>query len=178
MSPGWRIPHLTDVFLSCCETNLGVSQLSDEPLTLATGFLCAGARSVVSTLWAVDDLATAIFSIIYYRLRKDGLDRPIALQQAQHELKHISGEESEDHYPELHEYIDIQFKQANNNRKEAKARLKQLLKGTPEYERVEAEASQWNQIATKFSRSKKRLKEFQPFAHPYYWAGFVSQGLR
>ena len=66
MTPGWRLPQLSDIFLSCCETNLGVAQATDDILTLSTGFLCAGARSVVSTLWAVNDLATALFSIFYY----------------------------------------------------------------------------------------------------------------
>ncbi|GAA6617237.1 hypothetical protein NUACC26_030470 [Scytonema sp. NUACC26] len=43
MSPGWRLPNLLDVFLSCCETNLGNPSLTDDVLTLSTGFLCAGA---------------------------------------------------------------------------------------------------------------------------------------
>ncbi|WP_257237068.1 CHAT domain-containing protein [Nostoc sp. 'Peltigera malacea cyanobiont' DB3992] len=63
MTPSWRLPQLVEVFLSCCETNLGTPSLTDDILTLSTGFLCAGARSVVSTLWSVNDLATALFSI-------------------------------------------------------------------------------------------------------------------
>ncbi|MDZ8223586.1 CHAT domain-containing tetratricopeptide repeat protein [Nostoc sp. ChiVER01] len=66
MTPSWRLPQLVEVFLSCCETNLGIPPLTDDILTLATGFLCAGARSVVSSLWLIDDLATALFSIFYY----------------------------------------------------------------------------------------------------------------
>jgi CHAT domain-containing protein len=53
LTPGWRLRNLRDVFLSCCETNLGITQNADDIFTLATGFLCAGAKSVVSTLWAV-----------------------------------------------------------------------------------------------------------------------------
>ena len=70
IAPGWRMPNLVDVFLSCCETNLTTPEITDNILTIATGFLCAGARSVVSTLWAVNDLATALFSIFYYHERQ------------------------------------------------------------------------------------------------------------
>jgi CHAT domain-containing protein len=62
----WRFENLAELFLSCCETNLSLTQITDDPLSIASGFLCAGARNVVSTLWAVDDLATALFSILYY----------------------------------------------------------------------------------------------------------------
>jgi CHAT domain-containing protein len=68
MSPSWRFDKtLSDVFLSCCETGLGTPEITDDILTLSAGFLCAGARSVISTLWAVDDLATALFSLFYYQ---------------------------------------------------------------------------------------------------------------
>ena len=65
LTPGWRFPHLEEVFLSCCETNLGLGNATDDILTIAIGFICAGARSVISTLWAVELLATTIFSIYY-----------------------------------------------------------------------------------------------------------------
>lgn len=90
MTPTWRLPQLVEVFLSCCETNLGTPSLTDDILTLSTGFLCAGARSVVSTLWAVNDLGTAIFSIFYYQQRQEGKNRPEALQQAQIQLREFT----------------------------------------------------------------------------------------
>ncbi|XZO00471.1 MAG: CHAT domain-containing protein [Microcoleus sp.] len=71
------------MFLSCCERNLGNPDITDDILTIGFGFLCAGARSVVSTLWSVDELATAIFCILYYQYRKQGISRPVALQKAQ-----------------------------------------------------------------------------------------------
>ncbi|MEL6988911.1 MAG: CHAT domain-containing protein, partial [Bacteroidota bacterium] len=183
MSPGWRVPNLTDVFLSCCETNLGFAQLSDDPLTLGTGFLCAGARSVVSTLWSVEDMATALFSIIYYELRNSDLDRSTALQQAQRRLRNLSGTElDETYYPKLHQYLTTRFKQAETNRKQAKQKLEQLNKETSEYTRMETEKKQWSKVANELRRSIQRLeqatKQPRPFAHPYYWAGFISQGLR
>ncbi|MGD1702808.1 CHAT domain-containing protein [Dapis sp. BLCC M229] len=104
----WRLPELTDVFLSCCETNLTfINKLNDDILTIAAGFLSAGAQSVVSTLWAVEDRSTAEFCQLYYQFRNQGETRPEALRKAQFELR-------------------------------------------------------------------KR----ENFKHPYYWAGFVSQGLQ
>lgn len=62
----WRFLQLAEVILSCCETNLTLTPITNDPLSIAAGFFCAGARNVVSTLWAVDDLATALFGILSY----------------------------------------------------------------------------------------------------------------
>ncbi|WP_298904989.1 CHAT domain-containing protein [uncultured Nostoc sp.] len=72
---------------------MGIPSLTDDILTLSTGFLCAGAKSVVSTLWSVNDLATALFSIFYYQQRQEGNSRPEALQQAQIKLRELKKEE-------------------------------------------------------------------------------------
>lgn len=47
MTPSWRLPQLVEVFLSCCETNLGTPSLTDDILTLSTGFLCVGTRTPI-----------------------------------------------------------------------------------------------------------------------------------
>lgn len=47
------------VTLSACETGLGAVMSGDEVIGLIRGFLFAGARNVVASLWPVDDLATA-----------------------------------------------------------------------------------------------------------------------
>jgi tetratricopeptide (TPR) repeat protein len=112
MTPGWRLPELSDVFLSCCETNLGQTTITDDLLTLGTGFLCAGARSVVSTLWAVNDLATSLFSIFYYQFRQASCSRPDALRRAQMRLRTISGAELEALYKPQ---IDAIFLKINQN---------------------------------------------------------------
>ncbi|MEH2452688.1 CHAT domain-containing protein [Nostoc sp.] len=95
MTPGWRLPQLVEVFLSCCETNLCTPDLTDNIFTLSTGFLCAGARSVVSSLWSVKELATALFSIFYYQQRQEGKSRPKALQQAQIKLRELRKDDLE-----------------------------------------------------------------------------------
>lgn len=47
------------VTLSACETGLNKIFAGEEILGLARGFLTAGADSLVVSLWAVDDAATA-----------------------------------------------------------------------------------------------------------------------
>ncbi|MGK7901529.1 MAG: CHAT domain-containing protein, partial [Hormoscilla sp.] len=95
MSPGWRLRNLEEVFLSCCETGLGKTEITDDIITIATGFLCAGARSVVGTLWEVNDVATAILCVYYYEQRQEGKSRSEALRSAQIWLRNVGKVELE-----------------------------------------------------------------------------------
>ncbi|MEQ8974294.1 MAG: CHAT domain-containing protein [Coleofasciculus sp. C1-SOL-03] len=152
MTPGWRLPDLFDVFLSCCETGLGLPEITDDSLTLSTGFLCAGARSVVSTLWSVADLATALFSIFYYQQRQQGKNRPEALRHAQIKLRELQKDE-------LLNREDIKefCQQAEVKRKEARQK----------YYRI-----------TKQIQAIKKSPDEYPFSQPRFWAAFTCQGLR
>jgi CHAT domain-containing protein len=172
MSPGWRLPHLSDVFLSCCETGLGLPEITDDILTLSTGFLCAGARSVVSTLWAVDDLATAIFSIFYYQHRQQGRSRPEAVRQAQIKLRELNKEEllNREDIKELSRQAEAGRKQARNKRSQYESGSANYLNWDREYRKY---ASVTNQI-----HSVKNSQDEEPFSHPRYWAAFTCSGLR
>ncbi|WP_446376233.1 CHAT domain-containing protein [Coleofasciculus sp. D1-CHI-01] len=170
ISPGWRMPNLSDVFACCCEVNFSVNELTDDLLSLATGFLCAGARSVVSTQWSVEDLASALLAIFYYNFRQAGMSRSQALQQGQIELRNLTGEEFARNYQgEMGQSLQQQYDQAVTRRNDAK------IKGDV------AECQKWQDLADKIQVQQQRLhllaKEKQPFSYPYYWAGFVSQGL-
>jgi CHAT domain-containing protein len=60
------------VFLSGCETGLGVAGSTDyargeDYATLAQAFLYAGARGVVSTLWRIEDGGAAVMADQFYR---------------------------------------------------------------------------------------------------------------
>jgi CHAT domain-containing protein len=62
----------TLVFLSGCETGLGTAWSSaftqgEDYATLAQAFLYAGARSVIATLWRVEDDGAAVFAERFYR---------------------------------------------------------------------------------------------------------------
>ncbi|MFP5272325.1 CHAT domain-containing protein [Coleofasciculus sp.] len=170
ISPGWRMPNLSDVFACCCEVNFSVNKVTDDLLSLATGFLCAGARSVVSTQWSVEDLASALLAIFYYNFRQAGMSRSQALQQGQIKLRNLTGEEFARNYQgEIDKSLQQQYDQAMTRRNDAN------VKGDV------AECQKWQDLADKIQVQQQRLQslaqEKQPFSHPYYWAGFVSQGL-
>jgi len=72
------------VVLSACETGISdFSSISDEYISLPSGFLVAGSSSVVPTLWAVSDLSTSFLMIKFYQLLKAGLSVSLALNSAQ-----------------------------------------------------------------------------------------------
>ncbi len=181
MSPGWRLPQLMEVFLSCCETNFGDSQITDDPLTLSTGFLCAGASSVINTLWSVDDLATALFSIFYYEFRQLRYNRAQSVRKAQAKLRTLSRQEFKNQYEqELNNMLSVKKQQAETQRKAVKE-LKPH-KDTPAYEEWEKKYKQSAEVVKKIGDSQKRLaylcKLALPFEHLMYWAGFCCQGMK
>jgi len=58
--------HADLVTLSACETGLGKIVNGDDMVGLTRGFLYAGSRSIVTSLWKVDDLATSFLMTEFY----------------------------------------------------------------------------------------------------------------
>jgi CHAT domain-containing protein len=78
--------HLTAslVVLSACETGIGELYESEGIASLARGFSYAGAKSLITSLWSVNDHATAeIMRRLYVNL-KEGMPKDMALQQAKY----------------------------------------------------------------------------------------------
>jgi CHAT domain-containing protein len=72
------------VVLSACETGLGKAAGGEGLLGLQRAFQVAGARSVVASLWKVDDDATRLFMTqLYANLWQKKMTRAEALRQAQ-----------------------------------------------------------------------------------------------
>lgn len=69
------------VVLSACETGIGEHQLGEGIISLARGFSFAGARSVVTTLWSVNDSRTAQFMESFFKYLKAGKSKDAALRQ-------------------------------------------------------------------------------------------------
>ncbi|MEG3969683.1 tetratricopeptide repeat protein, partial [Microcoleus sp. T2B6] len=68
------------VTLSACETGLtDIGDSTDEYIGLPSGFLYAGATSIISTLWTVNDVSTAILMIKFYELLLSETRPPVAI---------------------------------------------------------------------------------------------------
>ncbi|AFY84538.1 tetratricopeptide repeat protein [Oscillatoria acuminata] len=81
------------VTLSACETGItDFNSTSDEYIGLPSGFILAGAPNVVCSLWAVNDLSTALLMIRFYQNVKTGETVPLALKQAQIWLRDVTVE--------------------------------------------------------------------------------------
>jgi CHAT domain-containing protein len=150
LTPLWRMEDLDEIFFSCCETNLGMPSLTDDLLTIGTGFLCAGARAVISTLWAVEELATALFCIHYYQQRQAGLDRPTAIHEAQKYLRSLT-------LQQILTYLQAQFT---------------IAQASQDQQSIEAVQRNLAAMAARSSDPNST-----PYSSPYYWAGFICQGM-
>ncbi|MEG4211297.1 CHAT domain-containing tetratricopeptide repeat protein, partial [Microcoleus sp. S13_B4] len=89
-----QLPQCSLVTLSACETGLTTSTaMTDEYIGLPSGFLYAGSMNVVSSLWAVDDFATAILMIKFYQELPDADSVALALNAAQNWMRGVSKED-------------------------------------------------------------------------------------
>ncbi|MFP4693162.1 MAG: CHAT domain-containing protein, partial [Halothece sp.] len=181
--PSWRRPQLLEVFLSCCETQLGKVEMTDDLLSLSAGFLIAGARAVLSTLWQVEDLPTALLAIFYYEARREGISRAAALQQAQKRLREMTGEEFQPYGEQLKRPLEAQIKLLQESYSELRQAEKQAEKeSNKELEKqLNAERRRVFLDLDRYEKAKKNIEskmmENQPFSHPYYWSSVVCQGL-
>ncbi|MEK7340788.1 MAG: CHAT domain-containing protein, partial [Candidatus Binatota bacterium] len=74
------------VTLSACETGLGKISNGDDVVGLTRGFLYAGSRSIIASLWKVDDLSTSQLMTQFYSTLQQSNKRE-ALRQAQLEIQ-------------------------------------------------------------------------------------------
>jgi len=75
------------VALSGCATGLSVTASGDELLGLQRGLLYAGAKSLLLTMWDVNDRSTAEFMRLFYQGLLQGADKANALQSAAMRLR-------------------------------------------------------------------------------------------
>jgi CHAT domain-containing protein len=149
------------VTLSACETGINSPNgLSDQYIGLPSGFLYAGAPSVVSSLWLVNDLSTCFLMIKFYEnLRNypklEAGDVAIALNQAQIWLRDLTSEGFEAVLAKYQPQID------------------EILAQLPKGDRFEFQDS-LEQARKKIQAPDRQPK---PFANPYYWAAFTATGV-
>jgi len=142
------------VTLSACEIAAGSLGGAEDFVGLSAGFLYAGASSVVSSLWKVNDISTLLLTSKFYenlgrfpRLQVGDVAR--ALSDAQRWLRDLTGEELEvllvDFQPQISQTFD---RLSQSSRLIAEASLQQI-------------------------RNRKPC----PFANPYHWAAFTTAGV-
>ncbi|NET25564.1 CHAT domain-containing protein [Okeania sp. SIO1I7] len=166
-----RFPQLGDLFLSCCETALGNSELTDDIFTLSAAFLSAGASNVISSLWSVNDLATTILSYFYHRNRAEGIPSADALWQAQMELKELTLAKAEESLDDAEAVLE-EF-EGNHP---VGASCSPETPGNTEYEEKKKIADNCQEVYDLVEEAQELIGGEKPFNHPFYWAGFVCQG--
>ncbi len=80
------------VTISACESNKGELLRSEGILSILRAFIFSGAKSVVSSIWKVDDKQTSELMILFYQNLKKGIPKNLALSFAKNEYrkKHIN----------------------------------------------------------------------------------------
>ena len=135
--------------LSACETGVPGIDLPDEVIGLPTGLLQAGVAGIVGSLWAVNDLSTALLMVRFYEAwREEGQAPPDALHTAQVWLRESTNAEFQAYF---------------------KAQLPELTGERMPHD-VASGAYHYFMLRTKD-------EDARPFAHPFYWAGFYYTGV-
>lgn len=86
------------VTLSACETGVGRLQGEEGIMNLARTFIVAGAKSVVASLWEVDDQSTATLMKHFYRHIAAGASVADALREAQSDMLFVFGKDAQPYY--------------------------------------------------------------------------------
>lgn len=143
--------HMRDnllVVINGCETGMILPDIMDEFVGLPSGFLYAGSACVVSSLWAVNDLSSALIMDHFHKQWRSGKSIGAALREAQRWLRDdiVSGSFLHD------ELLKSEYLEPVD--KEHKKILKQEAK-----------------------RLAREFPDKPPFAEPVYWAPYVATGL-
>lgn len=83
------LPNLDLVSLSACESALGEYGIDDSIMGLQRGFKIAGANTILMSLGKVDDEATRILMIEFYRNLMSGKTKHQSLKDAQRFLRQV-----------------------------------------------------------------------------------------
>lgn len=138
------------VTLSACETGITdvIKGLAEEFVGLPAGFMLAGVPCVVSSLWSVPDISTAMLMEQFYSNHIGGMDIPQALQDAQLWVRGLTSKQVAD-------YIEKCY---SSGKWEGKSK-----------EFIE-------QYRERYLEMAKESPDEKPFQHPYYWAAFTVNG--
>ena len=163
------------VVLSACETGpYDIDRNPDEFIGLPGTFTALGAAGVLGTLWPVSDAATALLVARFYELHmSERLAPPTALRRVQHWMRQATN-------ADLAAYARLAVKQGR-----LKTRYAAEIEQEPSDEGLTRSRNnatiEWISPQTAPAPGKqspnatKRIA--RPYAHPYFWAGFIHTGL-
>jgi CHAT domain-containing protein len=162
------------VVLSACETGLHeLDRMPEEFIGLTGAFMTIGARAVLSTLWPVDDRATALLMAKFYDGHLDeGLAPAAALRSAQRWLMSATR-------AELIDFVLAAERQSRLGADATRKLVRSLTRVSSEAVRFFNIAGEGPAGADKSGDGPPRARDapMRPFAHPVYWGGFVVTGL-
>jgi CHAT domain-containing protein len=154
------------VVLSACETGLyDITSSPDEFIGLPGTFTALGAAGVLGTLWPVSDAATALLMAKFYELHMDtGLSPPAALRGAQEWLRQTSS-------TELNAYAQAAAARGRLQSRQL-AEIERALSTRGAERSPNGAAVRPNDTASVDQKAPS-----PPYAHPYFWGGFIYTGL-
>jgi CHAT domain-containing protein len=165
------------VVLSACETGLsGVLRNPDEFIGLPGTFMALGASGVLATMWPVEDAATSLLMAKFYELHIGArLPPPTALRRAQLWLRQATN-------ADLQAYARDAAKQGRLESRHV-AEIDHALSDEGLRRSRNAATVEWlTRDGAALRVSGKRTPDgagrlARPYAHPYFWAGFIYTGL-
>ncbi len=146
-----RLPDNQLAVISGCESGRVKPDQVDEYIGLPSGFLYAGSNCVVSSLWPVEDLSTALLMGRFHMGWRAGRSAAAALGEAQRWLR---------------DQVTVAMAAREAERMSASsARVD------------EATQALLIRLIRHLKAREKRAAAERLFAHPYYWAAFTVVGL-
>jgi CHAT domain-containing protein len=160
------------VVLSACETGLyDIGNNPDEFIGLPGAFMALGAAGVLATLWPVSDAATALLIAKFYELYIGAsLTPPSALHQAQAWLRDATNDD-------LSGYAKVAAGQGRLKTRHLAEIQKDLSAEGLRHSRNSAFVEWLLQEKKPASQPAPTTQLARPYAHPYFWAGFIHTGL-
>ncbi|SDZ43106.1 CHAT domain-containing protein [Asanoa ishikariensis] len=178
------------VTLSACRTGLSQNRPGDELIGLTRSVLYAGAATALIALWSVEDVSTGLLTHEFYLRLRRGEAAAAALRAAALMIRDLpvdtvlaacatarqAAREDGDEQAELLLLQDIadlhhragHYAEAINTYDELALRLPLERRGIANTGAARARLAR--------RRPTPRRDDLRPFAHPYYWAGFVLAG--
>lgn len=143
---GAAVPAVQTVVISACESGLAGPYVIDETVSLPAALLAAGCGGVLSTLWQVEDVSTALLMLqFYWQWRHEDRPAPLALALSQHWQRTATDDDK-------------------------CAFVKETLVGAGILNRIQADDM------AKTVQDRSAARKGKAFTSPYYWAGFTFSG--